>query len=99
MKSAGYIKGEESANLMIEKIELRPLKKSDAEVIAVRPSITHENVTLVRNAEVLRLETDSSGRAITSVVANVDGEEQRFSGSVVVVSAGAVNSAISNLGS
>ena len=26
--------------------------KSDADVIAVRPSITHENVTLVRNAEV-----------------------------------------------
>ena len=67
--------------------------KSDAEVIAVRPAVLHPNVTLVRNAEVLRLETDPSGRTITSVVANVDGEEQRFSGSTVVVSAGAVNSA------
>ena len=67
--------------------------KSDAEVIAVRPSITHENVTLVRNAEVVRLETDPSGRTITSVVANVDGAQQRFTGSIVVVSAGAVNSA------
>ena len=40
-----------------------------------------------------RLETDASGRRVTSVVADVDGEEQRFSGSVVVVSAGAANSA------
>jgi len=67
--------------------------KSDADVIAVRPSITHENVTLVRNAEVLKLESDPSGRTITSVIARVDGEEQRFTGSIVVVSAGAVNSA------
>jgi choline dehydrogenase-like flavoprotein len=67
--------------------------KSDAEVIAVRPAIEHDNVTLVRNAEVLRLETDDSGRTVTSVVANVDGAEQRFAADVVVVSAGAVNSA------
>ncbi|MDQ0374080.1 GMC family oxidoreductase [Cellulomonas humilata] len=67
--------------------------KSDAEVIAVRPAVTHANVTLVRNAEVHRLETDDSGRSVTSVVADVDGVEQRFSGDVVVVSAGAANSA------
>ncbi|MDN5766450.1 MAG: GMC family oxidoreductase [Humibacillus sp.] len=67
--------------------------KSDAEVIAVRPAIQHDNVTLVRNAHVTRLETDASGRTVTSVVANVDGTEQRFSGAIVVVSAGAVNSA------
>ncbi|MFF1876925.1 GMC family oxidoreductase [Leifsonia sp. NPDC058230] len=67
--------------------------KSDADVIAVRPAITHENVTLVRNALVRRLETDPSGRTVTSVVADVDGTEQRFTGSIVVVSAGAANSA------
>lgn len=67
--------------------------KSDAEVIAVRPAVEHPNVTLVRNAEVRRLETDDSGRTVTSVVAHVDGVEQRFSGDVVVVSAGAANSA------
>ena len=50
-------------------------------------------MTLVRNAEVRRLETDDSGRTVTSVVADVDGVEQRFSGDVVVVSAGAANSA------
>ena len=67
--------------------------KSDAEVIAVRPALQHDNVTLLRNAHVRRLETDPSGATVTSVVADVDGAEQRFSASVVVVSAGAANSA------
>ena len=67
--------------------------KADADVIGVRPSLRHTNVTLLRNAVVRRLETDESGRRVTSVVADVDGEEQRFSGAVVVVSAGAANSA------
>ncbi len=67
--------------------------KSDAEVIAVRPAIEHPNVTLLRNALVIRLDTDDAGRSVTSVVALVDGERQRFSADVVVVSAGAANSA------
>ncbi|KRA25771.1 dehydrogenase [Microbacterium sp. Root61] len=67
--------------------------KSDADVIAVRPAIAHQNVTLVRNANVRKLETDPAGRTITAVIADVDGDEQRFSGAIVVVSAGAANSA------
>ena len=67
--------------------------KSDADVIAIRPSLEHDNVTLLRNARVSRLETDESGRSVTTVVADVDGIEQRFTGSIVVVSAGAANSA------
>ena len=67
--------------------------KSDADVIAIRPAIEHHNVDLVRNAVVRRLETDESGRTVTSVVADVDGVEQRFTGDIVVVSAGAANSA------
>jgi choline dehydrogenase-like flavoprotein len=67
--------------------------KSDAEVIAVRPALLHENVTLLRNAHVRRLITGPDGRTVTSVVADVDGHEQRFSASIVVVSAGAANSA------
>jgi choline dehydrogenase-like flavoprotein len=67
--------------------------KSDAEVVAVRPAIEHDNVHLVRNAVVRRLETDATGRTVTSVAADVDGEEQRFSADIVVVSAGAANSA------
>lgn len=67
--------------------------KSDADVIAVRPALDHANVTLVRNAHVRRLETDPSGHSVTTVVADVDGVEQRFTASMVVASAGAANSA------
>jgi choline dehydrogenase-like flavoprotein len=67
--------------------------KSDADVIAVRPALRNDNVTLIRNATVRKLETDSSGGTVTAVIADVDGGEQRFAGSVVVLSAGAVNSA------
>jgi choline dehydrogenase-like flavoprotein len=67
--------------------------KSDAEVIAVRPAIAHSNVTLLRNARVDRLLTDSSGRTVDTVIAVIDGKEQRLSADVVVLSAGAANSA------
>ena len=67
--------------------------KSDAEVIAVRPAIEHPNVTLLRKAHVIRLHTDDTGRCVTGVVAQVDGQQQRFSADLVVVSAGAANSA------
>jgi len=73
--------------------------KADAEVIAVRPAIEHDNVTLICNATVRRLETDASGVVVREVVAEVDGEEQRFSGDIIVLSAGAVNSARILLGS
>jgi choline dehydrogenase-like flavoprotein len=67
--------------------------KSDAEVIAVRPVLDLPNVTLLTGAEVLRLETGSSGREITGVVAARDGAEEVYRGGIVVVSAGAANSA------
>jgi choline dehydrogenase-like flavoprotein len=67
--------------------------KSDADVIAVRPALQHDNVTLIRNAEAFRLETDASGGSVTGVLADVEGAEHRFTGDVVVVSAGAANSA------
>ncbi len=67
--------------------------KSDADVVAVRPSLRYDNLTLLRNAHVRRLETDPTGRTVTTVVAEVDGVEERFSAAMVVVSAGAANSA------
>ena len=60
--------------------------KADADVIAVRPALQHDNVDLVRHAVVRRLETDESGHTVTSVVVDVDGAEQRFTGDIVVVS-------------
>src|SRR5258708_17232084 len=66
--------------------------KSDADVIAVRPVMQKPNVTVVTEAKVLRLHTSASGREVTGVVAEVKGEQTVFTGDVVVVSCGAVNS-------
>ena len=67
--------------------------KADAEVIAVRPLLGMENVTLLVNAEAVKLETDASGRSVTSVVVERDGAEERYEADIVAVAAGAANSA------
>lgn len=69
--------------------------KSDAETIAVRPLLDLPNVTLVTGAEVVRLETDSSGRSVTGVVVDRggDGKEEVYRGDIVVLAAGAANTA------
>ncbi len=67
--------------------------KSDAEVHGVRPALEHPNVTLLTNTKAVRLETNAAGTAVTEVVVERDGAEERFSGDVVVVSCGAANSA------
>ncbi len=67
--------------------------KSDAEMLAVRPALEHDNVTLHTNAEVVKLETDPSGRTVTGVVVRRDGETESHSADIVVVSCGAANSA------
>ena len=69
--------------------------KSDAETIAVRPILDMPNVTLLLNAEVTRLETDPSGRVVTGVVVDRggDGKEEVYRGDIVVLAAGAANTA------
>jgi choline dehydrogenase-like flavoprotein len=67
--------------------------KSDAEVLAVRPALTHPNVTLLTGAHVDRLETSASGREVTNVVVTRDGQTEKYSASIVVVSCGAANTA------
>jgi choline dehydrogenase-like flavoprotein len=67
--------------------------KSDAETICVAPALAHPNVTLVTGARVTRLETDASGRNIRLVHAEIDGRPETFRGDLVVVAAGAINSA------
>ncbi|MCE7989908.1 MAG: GMC family oxidoreductase [Caldilinea sp. CFX5] len=68
--------------------------KSDAHTMCVNPALEHDNVQLVTNAKVTKLETDASGRMVTGVVVERDGQMERYSGDIVVVSAGAVNSAV-----
>jgi choline dehydrogenase-like flavoprotein len=67
--------------------------KSDAETICVLPALAHPKVTLVTGARATRLETDASGRSVVAVHAEVDGRPEHFRGDLVVVAAGAINSA------
>jgi choline dehydrogenase-like flavoprotein len=69
--------------------------KADAEVIAVRPLLDLPNVTLLVNSEVVRLQTDASGRTVTGVVVDhgPDGKQEIFTSDVVVLAAGAANTA------
>jgi choline dehydrogenase-like flavoprotein len=69
--------------------------KADAEVMAVRPILGLPNVTLQTGAEVVRLETDPSGRTVTGVVVDrgEDGKEEVYRASIVVLAAGAANTA------
>ena len=67
--------------------------KSDAEVVAVRPALQFPNVTLLRNARALKLETNNAGTEISTVLAEVAGERESFYGDIVVVSCGAANTA------
>ncbi|XHR30066.1 MAG: GMC oxidoreductase [Chthoniobacteraceae bacterium] len=67
--------------------------KSDAEVLAVRPALKFQNVTLLTEAQVIKLNTNSEGTAVTEVVVNHHGETETYQGNLVVVSCGAANSA------
>jgi choline dehydrogenase-like flavoprotein len=68
--------------------------KGDAEVNAIRPiREAYPNVTLMTNAKVLKLHTSESGREVTAVETDVNGELHHFRADIVAVSYGAVNSA------
>jgi choline dehydrogenase-like flavoprotein len=67
--------------------------KSDAEVLAVRPALEHPNVTLLTKALVEKLETNSTGTAVTKVIVNHNGQQETYEAGIVVVSCGAANSA------
>ncbi len=67
--------------------------KADAEVIAVRPLLGLPNVTLLTGAEVTELRTDQPGRVVTEVVVSRDGQRETYRGDIVVLAAGAANTA------
>jgi choline dehydrogenase-like flavoprotein len=67
--------------------------KSDAEVLGVRPALEHPNVTLLTDSQVLKLVTDPTGKSVSEVLVDRGGKTESFRASLVVVSAGAANSA------
>jgi choline dehydrogenase-like flavoprotein len=68
--------------------------KSDSEVIAIRPSLKFPNVELLTHALVKKLKTDSSGKVIKTVVVERNQKTEEYSGQVVIVACGAINSAL-----
>jgi choline dehydrogenase-like flavoprotein len=69
--------------------------KADAQVICVDPTLReHPNVTLLTGAYVERLETDPSGRTVTTVRVQRYGQREQYSANIVVVACGALSSAL-----
>jgi choline dehydrogenase-like flavoprotein len=67
--------------------------KSDAQVVCVDPALEHDNVTLLTRAKAVRLLTDASGRSVAGVEVEREGRTEVYGADVVVLSAGAINSA------
>jgi len=67
--------------------------KADARTCAVEPLLNLPNVTLLTGRRVTRLETDGPGRTVTEVVCQTEQGEERWTGDIVVVAAGAANTA------
>jgi choline dehydrogenase-like flavoprotein len=67
--------------------------KADAQICCVEPALAHPNVTLLTEAKVNRLQTNGSGRAVTAVEVERNGSREIYSADIVIVSAGAINSA------
>jgi choline dehydrogenase-like flavoprotein len=67
--------------------------KSEADVICVRPALLRSNVTLWTNACARRLHTDPSGRRVVAVDVEKDGTTVRVDAPLIVLAAGAINSA------
>ena len=68
--------------------------KSDAEIICVRPALAYPNVQLLTRARATRLVTDASGRTVTRVLVERDGQPEEYRADLVVVACGAINSAV-----
>jgi choline dehydrogenase-like flavoprotein len=67
--------------------------KADAQVVCVDPALQHPNVTLLTQAHVTRLEASGTGREVTGVVVERNGQTETYKGDIVVVACGAINSA------
>lgn len=65
----------------------------DSEVFGINPALKLDNVTLKTPAKVVALHTNPSGTEIKGVQAEVGDQPTLFSGDIVVLACGAVNSA------
>jgi choline dehydrogenase-like flavoprotein len=94
----GFKNGEENgeSKVVLDRFDGFPdptESKADAHVVGIKEALKYENVTLETNSYVSRLLTDGSGKEIKSVEVIRSGETISYSANIVVVSAGAINSA------
>jgi len=69
------------------------LAKSDAEVCVTTPALESPNVSMMTGARAIALRTDPTGRRITGLDVDVDGQRRTIVASTYVLAAGAINSA------
>lgn len=67
--------------------------KMDAEIAALRPALATGNVTLLTQADCLRVLTDEAGERVTGVLLSLDGQEQAVEAGLVAVACGIPGSA------
>ena len=69
--------------------------KADSQIICIDPALkAHDNLTLLTNAYVDKLQTDASGGTVTGVETIVEGQRHVITGDIVVVACGALSSAL-----
>ena len=68
--------------------------KCDARTRAIEPTLAYPNVTLLTGKKAIRVETDPSGKTVTGVVTESEHGEETWTGDIVVLAAGAVNTAV-----
>ncbi len=67
--------------------------KADTQVVSIRQALTLPNVTLLHHALVEKLITDQTGKSVSKVEVTHQGEKIHFEADIVILAAGAVNSA------
>jgi choline dehydrogenase-like flavoprotein len=68
--------------------------RTDSEDTGISPAIeTYDNVTLKTKAKVVCLHTNPSGLTVKAVEAEINGRSYLFTGDIIVLSCGAINSA------
>ncbi len=68
-------------------------RKGDAHLCSLSKALEHPNVELMVNTKVLRLNTNEAGDTITEVMVEQDGETKTLTAELIILSAGAINSA------
>jgi choline dehydrogenase-like flavoprotein len=68
-------------------------RKGDAHLCSLSKALEYPNVELMVNTKVLRLNTNEEGTKITEIVVEQNGETKTLTADLVILSAGAINSA------